>query len=292
LIRSMTGFAEKKFDTKVLSVKISIRSLNHRFFDWCYRGSHIGEVENRLRAICQRMINRGRVEVHIDVKYLDPERWGIYINEPLLKQILSTAQTLSAKFDNKLYFSLENLFNLPQIIELKNKSFTEEEILFLENSFEKTMNILIKCREREGREIKKEIQSFIRNIQKAASRIEKLMDRQPSLIQERLVERLRELGLEAPFSEEKIVQEAACIAQRYDMSEEVVRLKFHLNYIKELLSLETSEPVGKKLDFIAQELYREANTINSKAQDIAIIKESLAIKSGIEGFRQQVQNLE
>lgn len=292
MIRSMTGFAEKKFDTRVLSVKISIRSLNHRFFDWCYRGSHIGEVENRLRAICQRMINRGRVEVHIDLKYLDPERWEFYINEPLLKQVLSTAQTLSAKFDNKLFFSLENMFNLPQVIELKSKSFTKEEILFLENSFEKTMEILIKCRETEGRQIKKEIQGFMRNIQKAVSRIEKLMDRQPSLIKERLVERLGELGLEAPFSEEKIIQEAACIVQRYDMSEEVARLKFHLNYIKELLSLETSEPVGKKLDFVAQELYREANTINSKAQDIAIIKESLAIKSEIEGFRQQVQNLE
>ena len=292
MIQSMTGFAEKRFDSKSLSVKISIRSLNHRFLDWNYRGAHIGEVENRLRAISQRKLHRGRVEVFLELNYLDPSALELHINEDLLWKMLSSLEKLSSRMDKRVNFSVENIFNLPHLAEIKRKKFSREEASFLESSFERTLDEVVRMRRREGREIRKKIRWHLKNIRQVMNRIEKLAKRQPFLIREKLRRRLKELKHEAPLSEERVAEEAAYFAQRYDLTEEIARLKSHLNYVLDLLSPERKEPLGKKLDFIAQELYREANTINSKSQNIEIIKESLKIKGEVESIRQQVQNLE
>jgi len=292
LIQSMTGFAEKRFDSKSLSVKISIRSLNHRFLDWNYRGAHIGEVENRLRAISQRKLHRGRVEVFLELNYLDPSALELHINEDLLWKMLSSLEKLSSRMDKRVNFSVENIFNLPHLAEIKRKKFSREEASFLESSFERTLDEVVKMRRREGREIGKKIRWHLKNIRQVMNRIEKLAKRQPFLIREKLRRRLKELKHEAPLSEERVAEEAAYFAQRYDLTEEIARLKSHLNYVLDLLSPEREEPMGKKLDFIAQEFYREANTINSKSQDIEIIRGSLIIKGEVESIRQQVQNIE
>lgn len=292
MIRSMTGFAEKRFDSKTLSAKISIKSLNHRFLDWNCKGVHIRELENRFRAICQKKLYRGRIEVFVDLSFMDSAGWEISVNEDLLSNILSSLAKVSSKVQEGFSFSVENLFNIPQVIELKRKSFTLEEKTFLEKGFTKALDELIKVKTREGQELKKAVQSHVRKIKRIVINIQKLATKQPRLIKERLKARLQEISAEVPFSEEKLIEEAAYLAQRYDLAEEITRLKCHLEYVQKLLSSPEEEPVGRKLDFLAQELYREANTINSKAQDFNIVKESLAIKGEVESIRQQVQNIE
>lgn len=292
MIQSMTGFAEKRFDSKTLSARISIRSLNHRFLDWNYRGAKIGELENRLRAISQRKLHRGRIEVVIELYFSDPSTWELNINEELLGKILSSLEKLSSRMNKRVNFSVENMFNLPQIVRLNRKGLSRDEAAFMERSFEKTLDEVLRMRRREGREMEKEIRSHLKNIRRSVNRIEKLASKQPSIVQEKLSRRLKELSHGASFSEERLVEEVAYLAQRYDLTEEIIRVKCHLDYVPELLSPERKEPAGKKLDFVAQELYREVNTINSKSQDIEIIKEGLAIKADVESIRQQVQNLE
>jgi uncharacterized protein (TIGR00255 family) len=288
----MTGFAEKNFRSKYFSVKISIRSLNHRFFDWNYRGSQIKEVENRLRTHCLQKLHRGRIEVTINLDFLDSVKWDFKINHELLSKIISSLDKVSTEMSQNITFSVENLFGIPHVIDLKRKSFTKEEILFIEDCFEKALDDLIRMRKREGREIKREIRGRLRNMRKEVNRIKKLAQKQPLLIRDKLRERLKELNEDISVTDEKLVKEAAYIAQKFDLNEEITRLLSHLDYASDLLSAEEEEPVGKKLDFMAQELFREANTINSKAQDMDIIKASLAIKSEVESIRQQVQNLE
>lgn len=292
MIRSMTGYAEKKFDSKTISVKISIRTLNHRYLDWSCRGNQIGAVENKLRATCQKKLHRGRIEVFISLNFLDQGSWKLRINEDLLREILSSLEKVSSKMHQRSSFSVENLFSIPHIVDLTRKDLTGEEVEFLERSFEKVLDVLIKERLREGREIKREISRNLQSIKKAVNLIEGLAKKQPFLIQEKLTERLKKLDQEAVISQEKLAEETAYLAQRYDLTEEIARLKSHLNHSQELLSPKIEEPVGKKLDFVAQELYREANTLNSKAHDIEIIKGSLMIKGEVESIRQQVQNLE
>ena len=291
MIQSMTGFAEKRFHSKTLSAMISIKSLNHRFLDWIYRGSEIGDLENRLRAMAQKKLRRGRIEVFLELNFLDSSRWSLQINEALLREILSSLEKISSRMKRSINLSVENIFNLPHVAQLRRKDFSQKQADFLERSFERTLDEVLMMRKREGSEIEKEIQRHLEKIRKMAERIDRLHRKQPLLVREKMRQRLRELSGE-PLREERLAEEASFFAQRYDLQEEIARLKSHLEYALELISSKSEEPVGKKLDFVAQELQREANTINSKSQDIRIIKESLAIKGEVESIRQQVQNIE
>ena len=288
----MTGFAEKKFTHQDLSAKVSIRTLNHRFFDWNYRGPPLGGVENRLRTLCQKKIHRGRVEVSLDLEFSDSSRWDFWVNEDLLKKMISSFEKVFSKTKREIKISTENIFALPHAVEIKRRAFSGEETSFLEEIFEKTLDELIKSRQREGKELKREIRGYLQNMKRNLRRIEKLARTHPLIIREKLVQKLKELNHDGSLSEEKLAEEAAYLAQRYDLMEEVTRLRYHLNHMQALLSSAIKEPIGKKLDFIAQELNREANTINAKAQNIKIINNVLGVKSEVESIRQQVQNIE
>ncbi len=292
MIKSMTGFTEKMFHSKTISAKINIRSLNHRFFDWNFRGSQSRELENPLRKICQDRISRGRIEVHVELDFLDSSKLDLFINEDVLAKILSSFQNVSSRTLKNVSLNIENLFSLPHVVQLRRKKFSKEDIIFLKDCFMKTLDELIREREGEGRLLKKEIMEHIKNLQRALNKVKILAKNQPVLIQKKLNERLRELGHEIPLPEEKMTSEAAYYAQRYDLSEEIARLNCHIDHFHELLSPKREDAVGKSMDFLAQELFREANTINSKAQDMKIVKYGLVIKGEVESIRQQVQNLE
>jgi uncharacterized protein (TIGR00255 family) len=288
----MTGFSEKRSDSKTVSVKFSVRSLNHRFLDWNYRGAQIGEGESRLRALLQKKFCRGRFEVYLELSYLDPSAWELRINEDLLQKILSSVEKFSSRMDKSVSFSVDRVFNLPQVMELKRRSLSVDEMAFLEKSFEKTLEEVLKMRKREGMEMAREIRSSLQRMGQKVNQVEKRAKKQPHLIREKLKRRMTELSRENPLSKEKIAEEVAYLAQRYDLTEEITRLKSHLDYTQQLLSQKSNEPVGKKLDFVAQELFREANTINAKSQDIEITKAVLTIKGEVESIRQQIQNVE
>jgi len=292
MIFSMTGFAEKTCESRSLSVKTTIRTLNHRFFDWNYRGYPIKDLEQQMRTSCQKKIKRGRVEVAFEIQFADPSKWDIQINEGLLCDILNSLNIVSANISKDVSFKVENLFSLPHVFELKRKDFTQEEFRFLLSCFERTLNELVRSRSREGQELKKELQSHIRNIGQVLPRLNKLAKKQPLHVQEKMKERLSALKSEVTMPEGRMLEEAAVIAQRYDLHEEVERLKCHLSYFRELLSAKDTEPLGRKMDFTIQEMYRETNTISAKSQDIAITQECLRLKSELESLRQQVQNIE
>lgn len=288
----MTGYAERKFGNPQLSGKVSIKTLNHRFLDWNYRGTQIGNIENKLRAICQRKLHRGRIEVLLELQFLESSRWEVRFNEDLLKKVLSSIEKIREDRKAPLTFSVDNIFSIPHAVEIKRRDLTRKEGAFLERHFELALDDLMKSRQREGRQLRREIQAGARRISQAIRNLDRRANSHPLTIRRKLEQRLKELKSETSLSEVRIAEETAHIAQRYDLTEEVTRLKYHLNHLKELVSNETQKAVGKKLDFVAQELYREANTINSKAQDIKIIKDSLTIKSEVESIRQQVQNIE
>jgi uncharacterized protein (TIGR00255 family) len=288
----MTGFAEKTCESKSLSVKITMRSLNHRFFDWNYRGYPIKDMEPMIRTACQKKIKRGRIDVSFDIHFVDPSKWDIQINEGLLSDILNSMDDISRKISKSISFKVENLFSLPHVFELKRKDFTQHETRFLRKCFDTTLVDLVQSRLREGRELKKELQLHIKNIGQILPTINKLAKKQPLRIQEKLKERLMALGKDVALPEDKLLEEAALIAQRYDLMEEIERLKSHLGYFRELLAKKDAEPLGRKMDFVIQEMYRETNTINSKSQDIAITQECMRLKSELESLRQQIQNIE
>ncbi len=288
----MTGYAEKRFVHRSYSLKISIRALNHRFLDWNYRGVPLGGVEDKLRNICQQRLHRGRIEVLVDMNFGATDKWEFHINQDLLNKILTGLDKAAVVSQKQVTFSLENLLNTPHVVQFRRKDFTKEDAEFLERNFQKTLSLLIRARAREGREIKKQLSVHAQNIKTLVGQVEKRAKKQPNLIKQKLKERLEELNQDQTFPENKLAEEASILAQRYDLTEEIARLKSHMKYLREQLDSKEPEPIGKKLDFLAQELYREANTLNSKAQDIDVIRKCLALKSEVESIRQQLQNIE
>ena len=288
----MTGYAEKTFVHKTFSAKISIRTLNHRFLDWNYRGIPIGTLEDRLRILCQRKLHRGRIEVLLDAHFFGPEKWEFRINEDLIKRIIAHLDKASFLVRQQITFSLENLLNVPHVVEIWRKDFTQEELQLVERYFERTLSQLIRERAREGKDIKNQLRLHAQNMETLVNLVEKSSAQQPLLIRKKLKERLEDLDRENTLSKGRLEEEVSFLAQRYDLTEEVARLKSHVKYFKKLIESKDLEPVGKKLDFLAQELYREANTLNSKAQDVHVIEKSLALKSEVESVRQQLQNIE
>ncbi len=291
MIRSMTGFAERNFNGPGLRVKIFIKTLNHRFFDWVYKGDNLGQLENQLRAACQKKIVRGRVEVMLEIDYLSAGSWEFSVNRPLLEKIVAEMKNLSRKVDLPIDLSLEQLLRVPQLVKINQKELSREDRRFILEAFEKTVDDIVKQREREGREIARDLNRHLARIRKSLAEVERIFSRQPDRLKTKLERKLKDLN-HNNLSEERLSEEVAYLMQRFDLAEEINRLKSHLSGFCQLIRPEVNEPVGKNLDFLAQELSREANTLNSKAQDLGIIKRCLKIKNEIESIRQQVQNLE
>ncbi len=292
MIQGMTGFAEKSFASPSLRLKISIKTLNHRFFDWSYKGAPLGEAENRLRALCQKRVRRGRIEVYIDVTPIGPDNWDFALNEGLLEKVLGSLGRVTRRTGLKLEISLDSLFRVPQLVEVGRKALGPAETAFLERSFDRTLDDVVTLRRREGRETARQLRAHLVAVRRFTARAEARFKRQPALLKARLKKRLADLNAGAAVHEGKLAEEASFLAQRYDLAEEIGRLKTHLASFEELLSPQVVDPVGRQLDFLAQELNREANTLASKSQDISITRESLAIKNELESIRQHVQNIE
>jgi uncharacterized protein (TIGR00255 family) len=292
MIESMTGYAERSFSSKTMRAKIAVKSLNHRFFDWSYKGAPLGELENRLRAACQAKLHRGRVEVAIDLFFPDASSWEVEVNEGLLENILRTVDRVSSRLGTKVQFSADNLFRIPQVVELRRKDFTPAESAFLGRSFNRTLDEVLRARRAEGVKVAAQLASHLRTIGKAVVRVERRLAHQPKLVRQKVRSRLKETNSAKPASPERLAEEVAYLTQRYDIVEEVARLKHHLGAARKLVGSRSAEPAGKMLDFLAQELTREANTLNSKSQDLGITREGLLIKGEVEAVRQQVQNIE
>jgi uncharacterized protein (TIGR00255 family) len=291
-MRSMTGFGEKRFTAPGYRVKISIKSLNHRFFDWNYKGAPLGELENRLRALAQRKLLRGRIEAAIDLDFLDPSRWEIVVNEALLEKILATMDKASRRMGKTVSFSVDSIFRIPQVVEIRRKELNSEIRSFLEKAFDETLDKVLKERRREGGETARQVRRHLHSMKRSLRGIESLARKQPRLIQTRLAQRLKELNGNIPVEEERVAGEVAYLVQKADIAEEIMRLRSHIGAFEQWLGAEREEPVGKMLDFLSQEIVREANTVNSKSQNIVITKESLAIKGEVESIRQHIQNIE
>ena len=291
-MRSMTGYGEKRFQTRGLRARISVKTLNHRYFDWSYKGQPLGGLEARLKTIAQRHLPRGRVEAAVDLEFLDPAGWEVRINSGLLEKILDTARKAAVRLGEDVRFSVDNLFRIPQIVELRHKDLTASERAFLETAFERTLALVVRERVREGRETARQVRRHLDLIRRSLNTVESLAGAQPQNLRDRLKRRLEEMQGEAAAEAGKVETEAALLAQRADIAEEILRLRSHLDAFGDLVRDDRDEPVGKMLDFLAQELSREANTINSKGQDIGIVKASLSVKGEVESIRQHIQNIE
>ena len=298
-IRSMTGFAQMKgqvADTEAkshLSFTVSLKSVNHRFLDLHFRlPSDTDSLEMKLRRLLKEKLARGHIELSLNLDRANSD--GFTLNRQLVGGYIQAFRTAAAEFGLAADPDLNVVLRIPGALDsgtLPADGDLEPAVLL---SAEKALERLNQMREEEGKGIDKELRTRMDHISKAASAIEKHRKAILQAYAEKLKTRMQEL-LGTQVDPDRILQEAALLVDRSDIQEELVRLDTHVKHF--LGMLDAGGEIGKKLDFLLQEMNREANTLLSKTSGLAgealnITESGLAIKSEIEKVREQVQNLE
>jgi uncharacterized protein (TIGR00255 family) len=300
-IYSMTGFAQARVERDGSSVRINLRSVNHRFLDLHLRMPDGFEVfESRIRTAIRNRLRRGHVDVNI---YYEPGGTGaIEVNQNLVDSYMKAVERLRKEFKVKTEPDLVGLFRLPGVVaapgaagELESEEKQAQLGEQLEVCLEQALKKLEVMRRSEGQALTVEMQGFLEQIATRTAEIEVLSERVRPAIARRLAERLDELLKGVQIDPIRLAQEAALLAERSDVSEELARLRSHVEQFGKLLA--GAGEAGKKLDFLLQEMQREANTLLSKtpgveSEGLAITGLALEVKSDIEKLREQAQNVE
>ncbi len=290
MIHSMTGFARASSRKKKGGWSVEIRSLNHRYFEFSLKASpSLYPLEDRIREFCQREIRRGKVTVNIS----EEEASGlaeVTLDEKVLRFYLSALRKVQRRFQLKGSLSVSDVLSLPRIFSVEKKAVSPERLWsLLKPVLGQALERLQQARLREGRALAKDLLVRIRKIQGGLERIEGRVQGLPQAYYEKLRGRIQSL-FDTRAEDPRIWQEAALLAERADVTEELIRLKSHIRLFLEKIKGE--HEVGKELDFIVQEMNREANTLSAKGQDVGLSREVVSIKAELEKIREQVQNIE
>jgi uncharacterized protein (TIGR00255 family) len=291
----MTGFGRARRNlAPETSAEVVVRSVNHRFLDLTVKlRESEATLEPVLRRVFAKALSRGKVEVSLKVRRAGTAAHEVTVNEPLLEAVLARFALLSAKYPVAGSLEARDLLTIPQVFSVENGAgdFTPEEIAATESLAEEAAAALVAMREAEGSAVAADLASRIGFLQKKVGEISSRREEITRTLFETTRARVRALFPEVPLDAGRLEQEAALAADRSDISEELQRLEAHLAQFSALVA-SASEPVGKRLDFLSQEILREMNTLGSKARDLQLTREVLEMKSEIEKIREQVQNVE
>ena len=292
MIRSMTGYGRDQQLLHGRSITVEIRSVNHRYFEFSCRAPRgCAFLEDRLKRALQSAISRGKVEVALTLQTVESRNTSVAVDHALAGQYITALRALGEEYSLPDDLTLSTICRLPDIFTLCRGEEDEEELaadvlLVLQNALKQ----FVAMRETEGERLKADVLSRLVAMEEHLTFVE---ERSPQTIAEyraRLTAKLTELLNGAVPDENRILTEAAIVADRLAVDEETVRLRSHFAQLRKIL--ESPEPVGRKLDFLVQEMNRETNTIGSKCSDTAIASHVVEMKSEIEKIREQIQNIE
>ncbi len=292
MIRSMTGYGRCQQVLDGWDVTVELKSVNHRFFEY---GSRLprtcGFLDDKLKSFLQQHIARGKVEVYVSLDAVETADSHVEINLPLAEAyrdaLQGMAETLSVRDD----CSVMGLSRFPDVLSVRKNEADEEAIWnVVRETAAAALEKFIAMREREGERMRDDVLSRRAFLLERVAIVE---ERSPQTVREhmdKITERMRELLGSATVDEQRLLTEAALFADKIATAEETVRLRSHLDQLEQLVC--SSEPVGRKLDFLVQEINRETNTIGSKAQDLQLAQVVVDMKAEIEKIREQIQNIE
>jgi uncharacterized protein (TIGR00255 family) len=291
MIKSMTGFGQGSATGENFKVRVDIRTVNNRFLDIHMRlPQELSSLEINLKKQIQAKLKRGRVEVTTAVE--QTKQATFEINRPLVAGYLSALTSMKNDFNLADEPSLELVAKLQGALQVSQDStgLDEELVVGVSKALDQALGSLSEMRIVEGQELSRELVSRLDRIESQLPTIESEAARLPEIYREKLMKRLQDVIKVAQIDETRLAQEVVLMADRSDISEEIARLKSHVTQMRETLN--TEDEAGKRLDFILQEMNREANTILSKSNDLAISDAAIVIKTEVEKLREQAQNVE
>ena len=294
MIKSMTGFGRSEYSDGKRNIIVEIRSVNHRYCDISVKmPRRYSFAEDKIKAIVKETAKRGKIDVSIVVENVAAEDTNIQLNTELARQYMDRLTELKETFGLEGDITLQFLSELPDVMKAVPDVEDEQEIIdALSVPVREAVRRHDEMKIVEGEKLAQDIIERGQIIAGYVSEVEKISDEVTKMYKDKLADRIRELigsNLEVP--EERIITEAAIFADKSNVTEELVRLDSHIRQMESIIK-NSRQPDGKKLDFIVQEMNREANTTGSKSADIGITNIVVEMKSEIEKIREQVQNIE
>ncbi len=292
MIKSMTGFGYREFLYKKRKISISLKSLNSKYCDvYLNLPSSFNEDESVINDIIKKYINRGKIElsIYIENNNSSADSYSLDINYKVLDEYIKAAAKIKKRYNIKDEFKLSDIFRL-NIFNLKQQN---EKIRFnkkIEQELLKVVKKVLKMREEEGKNLAKSISVILGQLKEHLSYINKKKGVIIKDYEKRLHNKIKNLIDKSKYDENRILMEVTLLADKLDITEEIERMKSHIIQIKN--SIRSNIPVGRKLEFILQEMLREVNTIGSKISDVEITKKVISMKENIDTLREQIRNIE
>ncbi len=293
MIKSMTGYGRAKKELGGRNILVELKSVNNRYLDLTVKLPKLfGFLEEKIKSyISARGISRGKVEVFVGIEILEEIGTSVELDRAYTKSYIEALQTLGREFGLKDDISIMTVAQNRDIFAIKKADEDmEREWANVLPVLEEAVNAFVSSREREGANMKADILSKKANIEALAAKIAPLSAEDVKGQYAKLEARIRQLLGDVSVDEGRLITECALVADKIAIDEELVRLASHFEAFMEIV--ESSDPVGRKLDFLLQEINRETNTIGSKASNIEIAKIVVEIKSELEKIREQIQNIE
>lgn len=294
MIRSMTGYGRAQATVGTINVTVEFKSVNHRYFEFNSRvPRNYGFLEEKLKSFVGSLVSRGKVECYVSVENLEDSEVEILVNHGLASSYLKAYRELSERneLDLRDDLAISSLVRNSDIFTVHKQEADEEKIWeAVKTVAAEAVAKFIAMREAEGEKLKNDVLSRAEFILNKVSVIE---ERSPETVKEyndKLLLRINEFLSDVQVDEQRLLTECAIFADKVAVAEETVRLRSHIDQLGQFLN--STEAVGRKIDFLVQEMNREANTIGSKAQDVTIARCVIDIKAEIEKIREQIQNIE
>ncbi|MFL6517001.1 MAG: YicC/YloC family endoribonuclease [Bacillus sp. (in: firmicutes)] len=291
MVTSMTGFGRSKKESDCFSVNVEIKTVNHRFCEMNIRmPRQLLKIEDRMKKKLSQHIRRGRVEVYVSLEGEGVVTRKVHVDWKLLEEYYQSIKQVRDKYDDEGTVTLQDLLSRSELLHIEESEAGNEDLDNLVLAATEEAAIVLKqMRMAEGEELKKDLHAILAQLETNVLELQKYAPLVVQSYKERLMKRMEEFA-NGQLDETRILTEVAIFADKADINEEVTRLKSHIQQF--LQTLKSIEPIGRKLDFIVQEMNREANTIGSKANDSNIAKQVVDIKSLLEKLKEQVQNIE
>lgn len=291
MLNSMTGFGKSVLQNNGFSVETEIKSVNSRYLDVSLRLPRaFYQYEFDFRELVKKRISRGKLYINVSAKNDGINDSLGQLNEEALKTTFAALEKIREVSGVNDEIKLNHLLNFSEIFMENSEDSQEDQYKLISDSIKNALNSLEEMRRKEGTELGVDLTKRLENIEQNVSSIEELSRKSIEEYFEKLRERAIQLSSDLIDNQDRLVQELALLSEKYDVTEECVRLRSHIKLFKD--SMKINEPSGRKLNFISQEMNREANTINSKTVSTQISAYGISIKEELEKIREQLQNIE
>lgn len=292
MVRSMTGYGRAQKVLNGRDILVEIRSVNHRYYEYSSRIPRtFNYIDEKLKALLKTSVSRGKVEVSVSISNIEGRDTEIAINRGAAEGYVMALRSVSDELGLVDDLALSKLIKLPDIFNIQKTPDDEEKVWNdVSQVAKEALDRFVEMRAVEGERLKADVLEKADGILTMVGKVEEISPETVNRYRERLYKKLTEILESKDIDQQRVLTEAAVFAEKIAVDEETVRLRSHIGQLREML--QSGEPVGRKLDFIVQEMNREVNTIGSKAQDLNITRLVVDMKAEIEKIREQIQNIE